>query len=76
MNDQTKMEYYDILNSIRMTYLKNKTPFNIISQDDIKLTYKEIQLKYIKGKNYFVQFDPNYKPKKRGGAPQPILVFT
>jgi hypothetical protein len=76
MNDQAKMEYYDILNSIRMTYLKNKTPFNIIGQDEIKLTYKEIHLKYIKGKNYFVQFDPNHKPKKRGGAPQPILVFS
>jgi hypothetical protein len=58
-----------------MKYLKNKIPFNIVNQNDVKLTYKEIQLKYLKGKNYFVQFDSNFKQKKRGGAPQPILVY-
>jgi hypothetical protein len=54
MNDQTKIEYYDILNGIRMVYLKSHVPFNIINDSKIKLTYNEIKLKYIDNKNYFV----------------------
>ncbi len=43
-----------------MAYLKSKEPFNIIPSDII-LTYKTIELKYLKDKNYFV------KVKKQSG---------
>jgi hypothetical protein len=63
MNSQTKLEYYNILNSVRMVYLKSKVPFSIVNSSDIKLTYKNIKLKYINDKNYFVKVDKskNYK---------------
>ena len=57
MNSQTKLEYYDILNSVRMMYLKSKIPFSIVNSYDIKLTYKDIKLKYINDKNYFIKVD-------------------
>jgi hypothetical protein len=57
MNNQIKLNYYDILNSIRMQYLKSKIPFNIINDNSIKLTYNEIKLKYIDNKNYFIKID-------------------
>jgi hypothetical protein len=48
-----KIEIYDILNGIKMNYLKAKDPFTALS--DVKLTYKTIELKYIKDKNYFIK---------------------
>ena len=57
MNPQTKLEYYDILNSVRMEYLKSNIPFSIVNRSDIKLTYNDIKLKYINDKNYFVKVD-------------------
>ena len=57
MDDRTKLEYYNILNSIRMMYLKSNIPFNIVNSDQIKLTYKDIKLKYIDNKNYFIKVD-------------------
>jgi len=48
-----KIEIYDILNGIKMNYLKAKDPFTSLS--DVKLTYKTIELKYIKDKNYFIK---------------------
>jgi hypothetical protein len=57
MNNKIKLNYYDILNSIRMQYLKSKIPFNIINDNSIKLTYNEIKLKYINNKNYFIKID-------------------
>jgi hypothetical protein len=55
MISQIKLEYYDILNSIRMIYLQSDIPFAIINKHDIKLTYKDIKLDYIDNKNYFVK---------------------
>jgi hypothetical protein len=55
MDNNIKLEFYDILNGIGMNYLKKKSPFNIINH--IKLTYDEIDLKYLKGKNYFIKVD-------------------
>jgi hypothetical protein len=55
--DQTALEYYKILNGIKIDYLKLKLPYNIISDDDIKLTYKQVEMDYIKDKNYFVIAD-------------------
>jgi hypothetical protein len=54
INNIKKLELYNILNSIKMAYLKSKEPFNIL-QSDIKLTYKIVELKYLKDKNYFVK---------------------
>jgi hypothetical protein len=79
MNNKYKIEYYNILNSIRIDYLKSKMPFNILNQNDIKLTYKDIYLKYIKDKQYFIKASANppfYKnnKEKKGGSDK-ILVF-
>jgi len=54
INNKTKLNHYNILNSIRTEYLKIKEPFSIPS--NINITYKEIKLKYLTGKNYFVEF--------------------
>ena len=73
MNLQLKLEYYNILNSVRMVYLQTNIPFSIVNKHDIKLTYKDIKLKYIKDKNYFVKLDKSkgYKQKdnKRDRTP-------
>ena len=55
IDNQTKLEYYNIMNSIKMEYLKSNIPFNIVNSKDVKLSYKEIQLKYVDDKNYFVK---------------------
>ena len=76
MNNKIKLEYYNILNSIHTEYLINNIPFNILNHNDIKLTYNNINIKYIKDKNYFVNSDS--KPifnKKKGGYIEPIMVF-
>ncbi len=52
MNDK-KLEFYNLLNGIKLEYLKIKDPFNILDSD-IKITYKDIKLHYLKDKNYFV----------------------
>ena len=57
MNNNTKLKYYDILNSVKMEYLKERTPFNILKDSDIKITYKDIKLEFVDGKNYFVKVD-------------------
>ena len=57
MDNNIKLEFYNILNGISMNYLKKKSPFNIIN--DIKLTYDKIDIKYLKGKNYFIKVDKN-----------------
>ena len=74
MNNETKIKYYDILNSIKMEYLKSDMPYNIINDRNIILTYDEINLKYISDKNYFAPIDknPNNKPHNPPGA----RVFT
>ena len=64
MNNQLKIIYYDILNGIRMQYLKSNIPFNIVNDNEIKLTYGEIKLKYLDDKNYFIKVDkPQVKPQ-------------
>ena len=60
-----KIEYYDFLNRIKRDYLKIENPFNII-ESDVKLTYKDIELQYIKNKNYFVtKKKTDYKSQDR-----------
>lgn len=53
MDDDIKIKYYDILNSVKMEYLKADIPYNIVNDRNIILTYNEINLKYIANKNYF-----------------------
>ena len=48
------LELYDALNAIHQKHLMSDVPFNIL-QSDVKFTYKEIDLRYIKNKNYFVR---------------------
>jgi hypothetical protein len=62
ITDQIILNYYKILNGIKMDYLKLKLPYNIIYDDDIKLTYKQGEMNYIKDKNYFIIAN---KTKKR-----------
>ena len=61
-----KIEIYDILNGIKMNYLKAKDPFTALS--DVKLTYKTIELKYIKDKNYFIKVVKDKYNKKSDNA--------
>ena len=63
INNIKKLELYNILNSIKMAYLKSREPFNILPSD-IKLTYKIIELKYLKDKNYFVKVKKQSGPNK------------
>jgi hypothetical protein len=63
MDDQIKLKYYDILNSIKTQHLKSNILFNIINNTDIKLNHNEIKLKYINNKNYFKKVDT--KPIKQ-----------
>jgi|SaaInlV_165m_DNA_1040744.scaffolds.fasta_scaffold86002_1 hypothetical protein len=64
-SNHKKIEYYDFLNRIKRNYLKIENPFNII-ESDVKLTYKDIDLQYIKNKNYFVtKRKTDYKSQDR-----------
>ena len=83
MNNETKIKYYDILNSIKMEYLKSDMPYNIINDRNIILTYDEINLKYIANKNYFVtinkttKYNPIYdKTNDKSRNPPGTRVFT
>jgi hypothetical protein len=82
INNNKKLEFYDILNSIKMEYLKTKEPFDIIQQN-IKLTHKTISLKYINDKNYFIKikkqkdnrgsdsYNKSYKPTDHNKSYKP-----
>ena len=54
INNTKKLILYNILNGIKMEYLKTKEPFSIM-ESNIKITHKTIELKYLKDKNYFVK---------------------
>ena len=66
------LKTYDKLNSIKKPNLLITTPYDIISEHNIKLTYDTIDL-YIKGKNFFAEkknkpgwqnkSNPSQKPK-------------
>ena len=58
--DNIKLHYYDILNSIKMDYMKIKEPFDF-GNNNIILTHKIIKLKYLTDKNYFVKVDKKNK---------------
>ena len=55
-NNKQKLEYYYLLNGIRLKYLKYDEPFNILSTP-VKLTYNDIKLKYLTNKKYFIIVD-------------------
>jgi hypothetical protein len=70
LSDQTKLKYYNILNGVKLQHRQPNTPFDV-TISDVKLTYKDINLHYIKDKNYFVEAPPRpkfdkFKPKDRG----------
>ena len=54
MNNKNKLKIYNSLNEINYSIYKKNIPFDI-NQNNIKLTYNEIYLQYIKSKNYFVE---------------------
>jgi hypothetical protein len=60
MNTQGILDTYQVLNSIKVANYQTKTPYNIIGNDNVHLTYDIVTLKYVKGKNYFVA------PSKKG----------
>ena len=60
LSNKTKLAYYNILNGIKLPAHHTQEPFDV-TISDVKLTYKDINLHYIKGKNYFVEAPP--KPK-------------
>ncbi len=67
---ERNFEYYEILNSIKPMYLREKEPFNII-QSDVIPTYNEIFLKYIKNQNFFI----SDTKKKKGGFDSHVTIF-
>lgn len=81
-------EYYEILNSIKSNVEKAHDPYDLaefIRKGEIKPTYKEIELKYIKGQNFFQSVKKENKQAqkpiktKTGGYLEPtdmILVFS
>jgi hypothetical protein len=81
-SNNKKLEYYGLLNGIRMDYLKTKEPFDINilrNESNVKLTYNDIQLRYLKDKNYFVvvkkpQFNTQ-GDRSRNDKP-PSQIFT
>ena len=79
MNNDTRIKYYDILNSIKMEYLRSDTPYNIINDHNIILTYDEINLKYIADKNYFMiinkNTDKNTNNKSRKFTPEETEAY-
>jgi hypothetical protein len=61
---------YNILNTIVPKYYMKKFPYNIISrgsESGLELTHKNVDLIYIKDKNYFVE-TKHLKKYKRGGV--------
>ena len=54
LSNSKKLELYNILNGIRSSKYVMNVPYSFINPS-IKLTYKEIKLKYITNKNYFVK---------------------
>jgi len=72
MNSEIKLEYYDILNNIKMEHFKTKEPFNISNK--VKITYDEVKLNYIPNKNYYkLESDNN---KKYGKGISNVFIFT
>ena len=69
-NQHKKLQLYNILNGVKLEYLKNKEPFNIMDAD-IKLTYNVINMKFIKGKNYFVIVPKKTNNKSDGNFKKP-----
>ena len=74
----TKLHYYDILNSVITKVKKIEDPFNILSSNVLP-TYKTIELKYLKNKNYFYDKNkvqiPIIKKTKGGNREKNITVY-
>jgi hypothetical protein len=69
LEQEVSLNNYRILNTVFPKYYKKKFPYNIIqrgSESSIELTHKNVNLIYIKDKNYFVE-SSNEKKYKRGG---------
>lgn len=74
-NEDAIIKNYGILNTIVPSYYKKKYPYNIIERSNnsnLELTHKNIDLTYIKNKNYFTQ---KINEKKGGDNYSKILVF-
>lgn len=70
VDQEISLQNYEILNTITPSYYKKKFPYNIIQrghEPGLELTHKNVNLVYIKDKNYFV---PEHYQKKyqRGGV--------
>ena len=69
---ENSLEYYRILNIIKPRYLIDKTPYDIMNNSSISLTYDDIYLNYIKDQNLLV--DAN-KPKKIKGGGSHVTIY-
>lgn len=69
LEQEISLKNYRILNTVIPKYYVKKFPYNIIqrgSESGLALTHKNIELNYIKDKNYFVETEHS-KKYKRGG---------
>ena len=66
--NNNKLDIYNSLNRINYSVYKKNTPFDLYNT--INLTYNNIELQYIKDKNYFVTIDKNIKKDDRHNEQQ------
>ena len=75
---KTLLQIYRILSTIRPFYEKTEFPYNLGVQNVIE-TKKEIDLKFIKDKNFFKEvnklFASNEQGKKKKGGGAAVLIF-
>ena len=81
LDQELSLKNYRMLNTIIPKYLIKKFPYNIIqsaSESGLALTHKNIELSYIKDKNYFVESHNSSKYKKGGiygGSSEKIKIY-
>ncbi len=71
-SENQMLENYNILNRIALPTKIKKFPYNLLDVE-VRPTYKEISLHYIKGKKYYVS-DTSFT-KRGGSSEEDILVF-
>jgi len=81
VEQEISLRNYEILNNVIPTFYKKKFPYTIIqkrNEPGLELTHKNVDLVYIKDKNYFVTPENKSKYKRGGiygGKSQKITVY-
>lgn len=81
IEQEINLKNYEILNTITPVFYKKKFPYTMIQKSNdpgLELTHKNVDLVYIKDKNYFVTLDNKGKFKRGGiygGSSRKIAVY-